>query len=205
MRNGHSQVTEMIRAARAGNSEALDRLFELYRNYLAFLARQGLDAALRVKAAPSDIVQETMLQAFRDFPKFRGRTEAELAAWLRQIMAHSITAVVRRFKGTAARDVGRERPIADVLYDSSVALGNLAQAREATPSRAAEQRERSVILADALATLEADQRRVIVLRDIEQLKWEQVASRMGRTPGAVRMLWMRALKKLAPLIERSQA
>ncbi|MHC4971665.1 MAG: sigma-70 family RNA polymerase sigma factor [Planctomycetota bacterium] len=204
MRNGHAQVTEMIRAARTGDSEALDRLLALYRNYLAFLARQGLDTALRLKAAPSDIVQETMLQAFRDFPRFRGRTEAELTAWLRQILAHSITAVVRRFKGTAARDVGRERPIEDVLCDSAVALGNLAQARETTASQAAEQRERSVILADALAALGDDQRRVVMLRDIEQLEWEQVARRMGRTPGAVRMLWMRALKALAPLIERSR-
>ena len=65
--------------------------------------------------------------------------------------------------------------------------------------------KRSVILADALATLGDDQRRVVVLRDIEQLEWEQVARRMGRTSGAARMLWMRALKKLAPLIERSRA
>ncbi len=132
MRNGHAQVTEMIRAARTGNSEALDRLLALYRNYLTFLARRGLDTALRVKAAPSDLVQETM------------------------------------------------------------------------PSRAAEQRERSVILADALAALGDEHRRVVVLRDIEQLEWEQVARRMGRTPGAVRMLWVRALEKLAPLIERSR-
>ena len=204
MRNGQAQVAEMIREARTGDSKALNRLFELYRNYLAFLAMRGLNKTLHAKAEPSDVVQETMLQAFRDFSQFRGRTEAEFAAWLRTILAHSITAVVRRFKGTAARDIRRERPIADVLYDSSVALGNIA-ANETTPSQAAEQRERSVVLADALAALKDDHRSVVVLRDIEQLEWKEVASRMGRTPGAVRMLWIRALGKLAPLIERSRS
>lgn len=204
MHNGHVNVAELIHGARGETAEAVDRLLRLYRNYLGFLARRGLGSTLGAKADPSDIVQEAMLQAFRDFPQFRGETEAELIAWLRRILANCLAAFARRFRTTAARDIGKERPIEEVLYDSSVALGNLVQVRERTPSQAAQHRERSVILADALAELPADYRRVVVLRNMEQLEWERVAQRMGRTPGAVRMLWTRALKVLAPLIEGNQ-
>ena len=59
----------------------------------------------------------------------------------------------------------------------------------------------SVVLADALADLSADSREVIVLRSIEERDWDEVANKMGRSPGAVRLLWARALKRLRPLIE----
>jgi RNA polymerase sigma-70 factor (ECF subfamily) len=59
----------------------------------------------------------------------------------------------------------------------------------------------SVVLADVLADLSADSREVIILRSIEERDWNEVASKMGRSPGAVRLLWARALKRLRPLIE----
>ena len=88
-----------------------------------------------------------------------------------------------------------------MLAGSAAALEHLVTANHASPSRSAERRELSVVLADALAELSADHRDVIVLRSIEELSWEEVARRLRRSPGAVRMLWARALKLLRPLIE----
>jgi len=56
----------------------------------------------------ADVVQLTMLEAFRAFGQFRGTTEAELTAWLRQILAHVLAHEMRRYHGTAQRDVGRD-------------------------------------------------------------------------------------------------
>jgi len=70
-----------------------------------------------------------------------------------------------------------------------------------TPSQSAQRRELGVVLADALASLTVDYREVIVLRSIEEREWDEIAQRMGRSPGAVRMLWTRALQQLKPLIE----
>jgi RNA polymerase sigma-70 factor (ECF subfamily) len=70
-----------------------------------------------------------------------------------------------------------------------------------SPSGSAERRDLGVVLSDALAQLGEDQREVIVLFHLEGLGWDEVARRMGRTPGAVRKLWARALKQLRPLID----
>jgi RNA polymerase sigma-70 factor (ECF subfamily) len=58
-----------------------------------------------------------------------------------------------------------------------------------------------VILADALARLPADYREVIILRNLEQLPFEEIGQRLGRSSGAARMLWARALEKLSRLCE----
>jgi hypothetical protein len=78
---------QLLRQAAAGDGAALGALLGLYRDYLRLLARLGIDRRLRGKVDPSDLVQETCLEAHRDFGQFQGRTEAELLAWLRRILA----------------------------------------------------------------------------------------------------------------------
>jgi RNA polymerase sigma-70 factor (ECF subfamily) len=201
MDNGSPDVKSLIRAARARRGEALERLLGLYRNYLTWLARGGLDSTLGAKADASDVAQEALLLAFERFPQFRGESEAELVAWLRRILARCLAMLVRHYRGTAARDPGRERAIEGALDRSSMSLGALLPATSPSPSQAAAERERSVILADAMAALGEDQRRAIELRSLKQLAWTEVAAGLGRSPEAARKLWTRALRKLGRLIE----
>jgi RNA polymerase sigma-70 factor (ECF subfamily) len=191
----------LIQEAQRGDASAREALLESYRNYLRLLARTGLDAGLRDKADPSDIVQETLLKAHQHFEQFRGHSEGELTIWLRQILARNLADFARRFHGTAARKVARERSLEELLDQSSLALGNLIAVRGSSPSAHALRREQSVVLADALADLSEDYREVIVLRSLQERDWDDVAQRMGRSPGAVRILWARALTRLRPLIE----
>ena len=117
--------------------------------------------------------------------------------------------------------MSRERSLEELLGKSSQLLGRMVSANGTSPSHSAQQqddesrravpwtirrhgwrrREMSVVLADALAELTADYREVIVLRSIEELEWGEVAKKMNRSQGAVRLLWARALKRLRPLIE----
>jgi len=62
-------------------------------------------------------------------------------------------------------------------------------------------RERAVALADQLAKLRAPYRDVIVLRNLQGLTFEEIADRMGRNAGAVRMLWLRAIDKFKQVYE----
>src|SRR2546423_15240757 len=97
---------QLLAAVRAGgDEEALGRLLERYRAYLTLLARLQIGRRLQGKADPADMVQETFLEAARHFGQFRGTTEPEFAAWLRQILAACLAHLGRRYYGTQARDV----------------------------------------------------------------------------------------------------
>jgi RNA polymerase sigma-70 factor (ECF subfamily) len=188
----------LLLLARAGDGPALGRLLELYRNYLTLLARAQIGRRLQGKVDASDLVQETFLAAHRDFGSCRATTEKELVSWLRQILAANLTDLVRRYCGAKRRDVRLERQLADELDESSRGLNleAMAMARQSSPSAQAARREQAVLLADALESLPADYREVIVLRHLEGLSFLEVARRMDRSLDAVEKLWVRALARL---------
>lgn len=167
-----------------------------YRPWLTLLARLEIDGRLRGKFDASDIVQQTMLEAWKDGSQFRGQTEGQRLAWLRKILAHVLAHEVRRYRATEKRDIGREVSIHQSLGQSSQRLSQLLVTAVKSPSHQASQREREVILSQVLDRLPDDYREVIILRNLEGLSHEEVARRMDRSVGAVRMLWVRALERL---------
>lgn len=196
-------VSALLRAVRDVPGEALPRLLERYRGYLRLLARTSIEGRLRSKVDASDVVQDTLLRAHQRFAQFRGDTEAALVGWLRGILANRVKDLARRYGPHGGRDVARERSIEEDFDRSSRMLAGLLAAKQPTPSRVVERREASVALAEALEALEPDHREVIILRNLEDLDWGEVGRRMSRTPGAARMLWVRALTRFRPLCEGS--
>jgi RNA polymerase sigma-70 factor (ECF subfamily) len=188
--------------ARAGDAAALGRLLDMYRNFLRLQARALIGAGLRVRLDPSDLVQETFLDAHRDFADFAGQTEGEIVAWLRKILVRNLADQLKRHRA-GGRDYRRQESLEAKLDRSSRDIQEALEAGLSTPSGRAAQREQSVVLADALAALPPDYREVLVLRHLERLKFDEIAERMGRSSGAVRMLWTRALEKLHGLLEES--
>jgi RNA polymerase sigma-70 factor (ECF subfamily) len=195
-----SDLCRLIERARRDEPGALDRLLDSYRNYLRLLARTGLDASLQGKADPSDLVQDALLKAAQRFGQFRGASDAELAGWLRQILARCLTDFVRRYQ-TGGRRAGREQSLDQLLNRSSEAMERILATDASSPSASAQRRDLGVVLSDALAQLGGDQREVIVLHHLEGLDWDEVARRMGRTEGAVQKLWTRALRQLRPVLD----
>jgi RNA polymerase sigma-70 factor (ECF subfamily) len=192
-------------AARAGDAEAQGELLGRYRSWLLVLAEGQLGRRLPGKCDASDLVQQTMLAACRDLPNFRGATGQELRAWLRHILAHALGHELRRYAGTERRDAGREVSIDQTLDQSSQRMAEMLAAPDSSPSRQAGRREDELRLADALARLPVHYRTVIVLRNLEGLTHAEVAGRMGRGVGDVRMLWVRALARLRRELVRVDA
>lgn len=189
---------ELLLSAKDGKTEKLGQLLQLYINYLKILATTQLDNKLRQRVSPSDIVQETLLEAHRDFPQFRGQSEPELLAWLRRILIHNIGHVVERHILAEKRNVRREVSLDRIhrsVERSSMHLRQIAD-DGCSPSSAAQQGEHTRMLADHLAELQDDYRTVIMLRNLEGLSFNEVAESMGRSSGAVRMLWLRAIDSL---------
>jgi RNA polymerase sigma-70 factor (ECF subfamily) len=182
------------------DSQALGQLLELYRGYLALLARLQVGKRLQGKVDASDVVQETFLEAYRHFPQFRGNTEAELVSWLRQILAARLTKLVRRYLGTRSRDVRMERELQAELDASSRVLDRGLVARANSPSEQAARREQAVLLAEALRRLPEDYREVLILRHLEGLRFPELARRMDRSLDSVKNLWTRALARLRDLL-----
>jgi RNA polymerase sigma-70 factor (ECF subfamily) len=186
----------LLQSARQGSSEQVGQLLDAYRSYLSLLARLHIKGQLRGKADESDLVQETFLAAHKHFLQFRGATEEELLAWLRQIMASKLANLARRYVVASGRAVNLERQMADDLDRSSISLSAMIAADDSSPSGQAARREQAILLADALEQLPDDYREVIVLRHLEELSFPEVAMRMGRTLDSVKNLWTRALARL---------
>src|SRR5262245_18778725 len=201
--NGRYSPSELIERCRQGEAPAREMLFDRYRNYLHLLAQGQMGRQLRAKCDASDLVQQTLLEAHRDFVGFQGQHEGELLAWLRRILAHNLFNEARRY-GALQRDAEREVSIDRVwasVEDSSAALERCLAASGPSPSQIALRHEAAVRLADALARLPEDYQTVLLLRVFEELPAEEVARRMGRSAGAVRMLQMRALTILRQEME----
>ena len=92
---------------------ALLRPEEFFRAYLLAIANRQIDTELRAKGGASDIVQETFLEAQRDFGQFGGNTEGELRAWLVRLMANNLANFIRSYRATGKRQVGREIALRD--------------------------------------------------------------------------------------------
>lgn len=194
-----SNVGQLFNSACAGSNSSLGKLLTLYTNYLKLLVTAQLDERLRGRVSASDIVQESFFEAHRDFGQFRGQTPGEFVVWLRRIVVNNILRIVEQHVLTEKRDVRREISMEEIgrrLEQSTVRLETLLAVEDNSPSGCASQREDEIWLADTLARLPHDYREVIVLRHIEGLPFEEVGQRMRRSAGAVRMLWLRALKQL---------
>jgi RNA polymerase sigma-70 factor (ECF subfamily) len=181
-------------AARDGSDEALGRALETCRRYLLLVAHRRLDPDLRAKGGASDLVQDTFLEAKRDFQQFQGTSTAEFRAWLRRLLIHNMGAFTRRYRGAGKRTVNREVALGG--DGSSVDPDPGLAASTPSPSGQAIEREAAQALQRALARLPDDYRQAVTLRYQEGLTFEEIGARMSRSPEAVRKLWSRAMERL---------
>ncbi len=196
-----SLVARLIDRAREGDAQAEERLLAMCRNYLVVIARQQIGSWLRPKVDASDLVQQTLLEAHRGLAHFDGKSREEWLAWLRQILARNAVDFVRHFQGAEKRRVGREVPLAALGGGASDSVGFDPLDPGESPSQLVMQWERELQVADAIAQLPADYQQVVLLRNVEQLPFDEVARRMERSRPAVQMLWMRAIRQLQSLCD----
>jgi RNA polymerase sigma-70 factor (ECF subfamily) len=178
---------------------ALDR----FRHYLLVLARVQLGGRLRSRLDPSDVVQQTLLEAHRKQDQFRGQSPAELAAWLRQMLAYAIADALRAH-GRAKRDAARERALHAALDNSSARLEAWLAADQSSPSQRAVREEQLLHLAEALARLPEDQRRAVELKHLQGCSVAAIAQRLGRAETAVGGLLRRGMTRLRELLQANE-
>jgi RNA polymerase sigma-70 factor (ECF subfamily) len=196
------QVALWLREAHAGSRQALGQLFDVCLGYLLLVARNEFDPKLQAKGAPSDLIQETYLEAQRDFAQFQGTSQEELQAWLRRLLLNNLSNFNRNFREAAKRTVNREVSF-DFRGSGGQNLGQALSADTPSPSGHALANEERDALERALQRLPADYQRVIRLRYEEEKPFAEIADIMQRSPNAVRKLWARAIELLQKEMEPS--
>jgi RNA polymerase sigma-70 factor (ECF subfamily) len=193
--SGDDATDREIEAARAGDDTMLGCVLESCRTYLLAVAARGLAPDLLAKGGPSDVVQETLLGAYRDFTKFRGATREELLAWLRTILRNHLSVLRRRYRGTLKRRVAAEVSLG--VPESSGSPWRFLASDAPTPSARAVRQEQVAALLLALERLPEEYGRVVAWHHHDGLTFEAIGARMGRSAEAARKLWSRALIRLA--------
>jgi RNA polymerase sigma-70 factor (ECF subfamily) len=183
----------MAKAAHSGQT------LERFRGFLLLLAQQHWDSKLQSRLDPADLVQQTLMEAYKVLDQFHGTTEAEMAGWLRKILARNL-AQAYRDHGRAKRDYNLERSLEQALEESSSRLQAWLAADQSTPSERAVKNERLTQLADALAQLPSDQREAVTLHHLRGLSLVELARHLERTEASVAGLLRRGLKRLRELL-----
>lgn len=185
------------------DNESPDLELEKYWPYLIRLARMNLSQELQGKFDASDLVQHTLLEAHRKRAQFRGQCEAEMAAWLRQMLVFAL-ADLRRDHKRAKRDIARERSLDITLNGSSSRLEVLA-AQQSSPSQKAARHEGMLRLADALLQLPEDQRGAVAMKHLQGLSVAEIASFMYRSETAIGGLLRRGMTRLRDLLKEKES
>jgi RNA polymerase sigma-70 factor (ECF subfamily) len=176
-----------LERARQGDRQALGELLESFRPYIQVLARALRRDRLPSRMDDSDLIQDALVAAHKHFAGFRGCTVAELTAWLRQIVIRTAGRLLRDHQDAGKQDLIREQ-LADGLIDVADP--------GSSPSAQAMRHEQAVRMAEALARLPQDMQQVLLGRHMDGASYAVLAERLGRSEGAVRVLYTRALRRL---------
>jgi RNA polymerase sigma-70 factor (ECF subfamily) len=193
------QAAQWLPAARAGSPEALGRALEACRDYLLRIAQHELGPDLQAKGGASDLVQETVLDAVRDFARFQGNTESELLQWLRRLLLNNLADFTRQYRDAAKRQIGQEVRLDG--GDSSAERGGGLTAAWPSPSGEAMANEQAEAIRRAVERVPDDYRRVIVLRYQEERSFDEIGDLMGLTANAARKLLLRAVERVQRELE----
>jgi RNA polymerase sigma-70 factor (ECF subfamily) len=202
MAQAEDSIARELAAARDGSKSALGRLLETCRPYLLLIAGRELDPGLVPKGSASDLVQETFLEAQRDFAAFHGQTEEQLLAWLRRLLLNNVANFTRRYREVSKRQVAREVSLQGSSSSRDL-CGELAGDGE-SPSAPLLREERDRAVLAALGRLPEEYRQVLLWRHQEGLPFEEIAQRMGRSVNAVQKLWARAIERMRKEMGESQ-
>nr|WP_261360665.1 sigma-70 family RNA polymerase sigma factor [Aeoliella straminimaris] len=183
-----------VAAACEGSRAAQGRLFADLRKYLRSRAGVVLDRELQVKVSPSDLVQETLMEAYRAFDKFEGKTRGELILWLQGILKNQVKMAHRRYRGTGKRDMRREERVD--YRGSRASRWSPVDGAATTPSGQMHKNEQVERLERAIAKLPPRQEQVVRLRNELRLTFEEAGKVLGCSAGAAEKLWTRAVDRL---------
>ena len=188
---------ELLARAEQRDPQAIDQLFQRHRARLKRMVCIHLDNRLRARIDPSDVVQETLAHAAGKLPEYIRKRPVDFYPWLRQIAWNRLIDLHRKHLAAKRRSVRREEQPGMRLPDESIVelAGRLVH-RGSSPSRSLVREEIRARVRAAVDQLKPQDREVLVLIYLEQLRPQEVAQIVGVSEKAVNMRHLRALERL---------
>jgi RNA polymerase sigma-70 factor (ECF subfamily) len=197
---------ELLGRAQGGDDSACQHLLVLYRDRLCRMVQAHLDRRLAARVDPSDIVQETLLEAAQKLADYLQQRPVAFYPWLRRMAWEHLLKVHERHIEARKRSTIREQRQSPALTDASVfALADRLVSPGTSPSNHMVRDELRGRVRDAVLQLPERDREVLVLRYTEQLSFAEIADVLEVNEGAVKMRHTRALMRLTPLLSGAGA
>ena len=192
-----TETVQLLELARSRDEQAFEKLFARHRAYLRRFVDSRLDAALRRRVDPSDVVQETLAAAFPRLDDYLDRQPMPFRLWLRKTAYERLVNLRQKHLGAARRAVGREAPLPD---RSSAELAKTLVAKGLSPSEHAVRKERERAVGAALAKLREPDREILLMRTTEGLSYEEIGCVLDIEPATARKRYGRALVRIQKLL-----
>lgn len=193
-----NQPPALVERAVNGDDQAWKTLMEEHWARLRRMVALRMDPRLQGRIDPSDIVQESYIDAARRLPEYAKNPMMPFFVWLRWLVGQRLMEQHRRHLGAQARDASRDVsmyhgnfPEASTADLAATLLGSLS-----SPSQSAIRMERAMKLQQALDSLEPIDREILVLRHFEQLSNGEVAEVLSLDKSAASKRYTRALLRL---------
>jgi RNA polymerase sigma-70 factor (subfamily 1) len=183
----------------ADHPNGIGQAMKEFRAYLETLTDIQIDPRLRCKFGLSDIVQNTLLDAWRDLERIQTFDAEGRKRWLRKMLMNNLLDEIARWR-SVRRDYRLEQPLRAAADESSSRLQCWLIAEDVPPSGQLAKQEEALRLVEALSKLDARQREALILQRYHGCKLEQIAEHLGCTTGAVAGLHARGLKELRKLL-----
>jgi RNA polymerase sigma-70 factor (ECF subfamily) len=204
MNSSPSETIRLTERLRAGDGAALAVLFDRYRDRLLRMVDLRLDARVRSRLDPADVVQDAFLDASKRLDDYLRDSKLPPFLWLRLIVGERLSTLHRHHLGTRMRDAGREVSLyRDALPQASTAaLASMLLGRQTSPTQAVQRAERLLRVQEALNSLDPIDREVLALRHFEQLNRSEAALALAITEEAGAKRYIRALKRLKDVLAK---
>ena len=180
----------MVQRALSGDPEAFGEIVRCWERRIFALAFGMLGREEDAR----DATQETFLAAFRNLRGFRG--EAKVSSWLHRIAVNQCITRQRRAK------VRNETALEDESESNAAVF---ALPAEISPARLAERSERSGAVRRALLALPVELRQVVVMKEFEDLTFQQIADVLEIPLSTVKSRLYTALRQLQMRLEKFEA
>jgi RNA polymerase sigma-70 factor (ECF subfamily) len=192
-----TETRDLLEQVRAGDQKALERLLALYRRRLHAFVAARLDAQLRARLDPSDLVQETQLRIAARIHDYLEQPPMPFHLWARKLAYDRLLNARRDHRGAARRSVDREAGWPD---RSSLLLARPLIATGPSPSQQLAAREYAERVSRAVAELSESDREILLMRHAEELLYEEIGCLLEVEPAAARKRYGRALLRLRQVL-----